>query len=93
LEDEPPPPGARALLWPVVRGGAVLPGSLPPISEIWEHARASLAELPERYQQLSGAPAYPVEMSAALQALREQALRHENGHAAAATATSEPESE
>jgi nicotinate phosphoribosyltransferase len=93
LEDEPPPPGARALLWPVVRGGAVLPGSLPPISEIWEHARASLAELPERYQQLSGAPAYPVEMSAALQALREQALRHENGHAAAAAATPEPESE
>jgi nicotinate phosphoribosyltransferase len=79
LESEPHPADARALLWPVVRGGAVLPGSLPPISEVWEHARQSLAELPQQYQQLTGAPAYPVEMSAALQMLREQALRHEDG--------------
>lgn len=80
LEEEPPPANARALLWPVVRGGAVLPGSLPPISEIWEHARQSLAELPEIYKQLKGAPAYPVEFSPAIYALRDRAVHSENGH-------------
>ncbi|HLZ71892.1 MAG TPA: nicotinate phosphoribosyltransferase [Dehalococcoidia bacterium] len=74
LENEPAPAGAHRLLIPVVRGGQVLPGSLPPIGEVWEHARESLADLPEIFQQLSGAPAYPVEMSHALQELRRQAI-------------------
>jgi nicotinate phosphoribosyltransferase len=79
LESEPPPPDAHRLLIPVVRGGQVLPGSLPPIGEVWEHARESLADLPDSYQQLSDAAEYPVEMSHALHELRRRAMNGEHG--------------
>ncbi|MHB8575679.1 MAG: hypothetical protein ACYDCQ_10150, partial [Dehalococcoidia bacterium] len=73
LEDEPPPADSHRLLIPVVQAGAVLPGSLPPIGEVWEHAQESLADLPERYRRLADAPVYPVHMSDALESLRRQA--------------------
>lgn len=78
LEGEPPPANAHRLLIPVVRNGRVLPGSLPPIGEVWEHAQRSLADLPERYRRLSGSPTYPVRMSPDLEALRQQAIAAEN---------------
>jgi nicotinate phosphoribosyltransferase len=74
-ENEPPPAGAARVLKPVVRNGAIVPGSLPPVSEIWELAQANLRELPERYKALTDAPVYPVEYSPALTALRESVLR------------------
>lgn len=74
LADEPPPPDAERLLRPVVLDGRIAPGSLPPISEVWEHAREQLQALPERYKVLNGAPAYPVRFSERLQELRRQAM-------------------
>ena len=58
----------------------MIPGSLPPVSEIWELAQANLRELPERYKALTDAPVYPVEYSPSLVALRDAAMRrHANG--------------
>ena len=84
LEHEPPPPGGQRLLKPVVRGGEMIPGSLPPVSEVWELAQSNLRELPERYRALVDAPAYPVEHSPALAALRDSVIRQRtaNGEAA-----------
>jgi nicotinate phosphoribosyltransferase len=80
LENELPPPDATRLLKPVLRAGAMIPGSLPPVSEIWELAQANLRELPDQYKELVNAPAYPVEYSPALQALRDSVMRrHGNG--------------
>jgi nicotinate phosphoribosyltransferase len=73
LADEMPPAGAERLLRPVVLNGRIVPGSLPPISEVWEHAREQLGALPEQYKTLNGAPAYPVRFSESLQALRNEA--------------------
>ncbi|MGN6675046.1 MAG: hypothetical protein ACTHMA_17260, partial [Thermomicrobiales bacterium] len=73
--NEPPPAGAARVLKPVVRHGTIIPGSLPPVSEIWELAQANLRELPDRYKALTSAPVYPVEYSPALTALRESVLR------------------
>ncbi len=78
LEGEPAPDHGHRLLIPVVRNGEVLPGSLPPIGEVWEHARASLADLPEQYQRLTDAPVYPVLMSEPLQQLRRLAIHDES---------------
>lgn len=75
LENEPPPARAQRLLKPVVRGGETIPGSLPPVSEIWELAQANLSELPEQYRALCDAPAYPVEYSASLVSLRETVVQ------------------
>ncbi len=58
------------LLRPVMRAGRVGPGSLPPLSEIWELAQANLHALPERYRALTVKAQYPVRFSAALEALR-----------------------
>jgi len=83
LENEPSPANSHRLLLPVVRNGEVLPGSLPPIGEVWEHARQNVAGLPEGYKALTDAPEYPVQMSSALQELRRQAVSSEgdlNGH-------------
>jgi nicotinate phosphoribosyltransferase len=74
LEDEPPPPDARALLEPVVRGGAAT-GQPPALKDIRIHASASLEALPERYRELTRAPAYPVRRSEGLRRLREETLR------------------
>jgi nicotinate phosphoribosyltransferase len=74
LADEPKPPRAERLLKPVVLDGEVVPGSLPPLTEIWELAQANLRHLPEEYRQLVGAPAYPVRLSDGIRAMRELAL-------------------
>lgn len=84
LADEPPPPDAERLLRPVVIDGRIAPGSLPPISEVWEHAREQLAALPERFKALNDAPAFPVRFSERLQALRTQAMARAGGDAAPA---------
>jgi nicotinate phosphoribosyltransferase len=48
LEDEPAPEGYTRLLRPVLRQGKLVPGSMPPLGEVWEHAQASLRALPEQ---------------------------------------------
>jgi len=70
LAHEPAPPGYTRLLRPVMRHGRIIPGSLPPLSEVWELAQANLKALPEKYRALTTAEVYPVRFSAALQALR-----------------------
>src|SRR5579864_4251698 len=52
LESEPAPPGYQRVLRPVMRQGRIIPGSLPPLSEIWELAQANLRALPEPYHAL-----------------------------------------
>jgi len=74
LADEPRPSNAERLLKPVVLDGEVVPGSLPPLSEIWELAQANLRHLPEQYRQLENAPTYPVRISAGIEAMRDAAL-------------------
>ena len=75
LEGEPAPEGYTRLLRPVMRQGKLVPGSLPPLGEVWEHAQASLRALPEQYRALKDAPAYPVRFGEDVQALRAQAAR------------------
>jgi len=67
---EPEPERATRLLKPVVQQGNVLPGSLPPLSEIWELAQQNLRRLPERYRALRCDQPYPVRFSPALQRMR-----------------------
>ena len=74
LESEAPPAGYQRLLRPVMRQGRVIPGSLPPLSEIWELAQANLRALPERYHALKAAEPYPVRFSEGLHALRLEAI-------------------
>jgi len=74
LEHEPAPPGYTRLLRPVMRQGRIVPGSLPPLSEVWELAQANLRALPERYRALKVEEPYPVRFSEALQALRMEAM-------------------
>jgi nicotinate phosphoribosyltransferase len=78
LAEEAKPERGERLLKPVVLGGEIVPGSLPPLNEIWELAQANLRHLPERYRQLVGAPAYPVRISAAIQEMRDLALREQH---------------
>jgi nicotinate phosphoribosyltransferase len=73
LVAEPAPAGYARLLRPVVRAGKVVPGSLPPLSEVWELAQANLRSMPESLRALKIAEPYPVRFSAALQALRAEA--------------------
>lgn len=75
LAEENPPPGYTRLLRPVVRAGRIVPGSLPPLSEIWELAQANLRALPETYHALTATERYPVRFSEALQALRTAAAQ------------------
>jgi len=75
LADEPAPgAGSERLLKPVMRGGRIVAGSLPPLSEIWELASRNLERLPERYRRLSEPDRYPMRYSEALLALRDRAL-------------------
>jgi nicotinate phosphoribosyltransferase len=75
LADEPAPgTGSERLLKPVMRGGRIVAGSLPPLSEIWELARRNLERLPEQYRRLSEPERYPVRYSEALLSLRDRAL-------------------
>ncbi len=73
LAGEAAPAGYTRLLRPVMRGGRVVPGSLPPLSEIWELAQANLRQVPEQYRALRVSQPYPVRFSETLQALREEA--------------------
>ena len=73
LEAEPAPAGYTRLLRPVMRAGRMVPGSLPPLSEVWELAQANLAKLPERYRALIAPEPYPVRFSEGLQRLRTEA--------------------
>ncbi len=73
LADEPAPAGYRRLLRPVMRGGRIIPGSLPPLSEVWELAQANLRSLPERWRALRVEHPYPVRFSPSLDALRNEA--------------------
>jgi nicotinate phosphoribosyltransferase len=75
LAAEPAPADYMRLLRPVVRSGAVVPGSLPPLTEIWELAQANLQGIPEPYRALSAAETYPVRFSPALQALRSAGIQ------------------
>ena len=68
LADEPKPHGSERLLKPVVLEGEVVPGSLPPLSEIWEFAQSNLRRLPDEYRQLVPPTPYPVHISEAFAA-------------------------
>ena len=52
LAQEPAPEGYARLLRPVMRNGRVIPGSLPPLSEVWELAHANLHAMPEHLHAL-----------------------------------------
>jgi len=75
LDSEPAPSGYTRLLRPVMRQGHIVPGSLPPLSEVRELAQANLRALPEQYQALTAKQPYPVRFSDAIQALRAEATR------------------
>ena len=73
LAHEPVPQGYQRLLRPVMRNGEMVPGSLPPLSEIRELAQQNLQMLPRQYRELSVEQPYPVRFSEGLKALRKQA--------------------
>ncbi len=73
LSNETAPPGYARLLRPVMRLGRIIPGSLPPLSEVWELAQANLRALPEPYRALTAPEPYPVRFSDAMRALRAEA--------------------
>ena len=81
LASEAKPPGSERLLKPVVQGGEVVPGSLPPLSEIWEFAQANLRRLPDELHQLTSPRPYAVRFSDALCELREAAIAEQRVHA------------
>ena len=54
--------------------GEVVPGSLPPLSEIWEFAQSNLRRLPDDYRQIGSPKPYSVRFSQAICDLREQAI-------------------
>jgi nicotinate phosphoribosyltransferase len=73
LAHEPRPDNYHRLLKSVMRNGEIVPGSLPPLSEIRELAQYNLSQLPEHYRQLIIDSPYPVRFSAEAQLLRQQA--------------------
>ncbi|MFL5625212.1 MAG: nicotinate phosphoribosyltransferase [Ktedonobacteraceae bacterium] len=73
LSHEPRPQNYQRVLRPVMRNGEMIPGSLPPLSEIRELAQQNLQSLPIQYRALEAEQAYPVRFSEGLQALRKQA--------------------
>jgi nicotinate phosphoribosyltransferase len=70
LDQEAPPAGYHRLLRPVMRQGHIIPGSLPPLSEVWELAQANLRALPEEYHALNAPAPYPVRISDGLRSLQ-----------------------
>ncbi|MEW6047121.1 MAG: nicotinate phosphoribosyltransferase, partial [Bacillota bacterium] len=74
LESEPKPQNGTRLLRPVIAGGELLPGSKPPLSEIWELARHNMARLPDKYKAVRNPAPYPVRFSQGLQELRRSAM-------------------
>lgn len=73
LSHEPRPDNYQRLLRPVMRNGEMIPGSLPPLSEIRELAQQNLQMLPTQYRELCVKQPYPVHFSEGLQSLRKQA--------------------
>src|SRR2546425_5310435 len=78
LEHEPRPDNYQRLLRPVMRSGEMIPGSLPPLSEIRELAQQNLRLLPEQYRALTVDKPYPVRFSEGLQTLRREAMQSTN---------------
>src|SRR5579884_3990470 len=76
LAQEPRPDNYHRLLKPVMRNGEMIPGSLPPLSEIRELAQQNLQSLPSQYRALTVETPYPVRFSEGLQALRRQAMQN-----------------
>ena len=74
LADEPRPPSAERLLKPVVLDGEIVPGSLPPLSEIWELAQGNLRRLPDEYRQIVSPRRYSVRISDGIRQMRDRAL-------------------
>ncbi len=75
LAHEPRPDHYHRLLKPVMRNGEIVPGSLPPLSEVRELAQQNLAQLPSQYRALTVDTPYPVRFSESSQALRKQAAQ------------------
>ncbi|GAC1629002.1 MAG: nicotinate phosphoribosyltransferase [Ktedonobacteraceae bacterium] len=75
LAHEPRPQNYQRLLRPVMRNGEMIPGSLPPLSEIRELAQHNLHMLPSQYHAFLIEQPYPVRFSQGLQALRKQAAQ------------------
>ncbi|MDQ6661169.1 MAG: hypothetical protein M3Z24_09425, partial [Chloroflexota bacterium] len=75
LAHEPRPDNYHRLLRPVMRSGEMIPGSLPPLSEIRELAQQNLQSLPLQYRALLVEEPYPVHFSEVLQSLRKQAAQ------------------
>ena len=75
LAPEPRLDNYHRLLRPVMRNGEMIPGSLPPLSEIRELAQQNLQSLPEQYRALTADKPYPVHFSTGLQSLRQQAIQ------------------
>jgi nicotinate phosphoribosyltransferase len=78
LAHEPRPDNYHRLLKPVMRNGEIVPGSLPPLSEIRELAQSNLSQLPEHYRQLIVDKPYPVRFSTGAQSLRQHAANQIN---------------
>ena len=74
LEYEPRPNNYQRLLRPVMRNGQIIPGSLPPLSEIHELAQQNLQALPLQYRAITIEEPYPIRFSEGLRALRKQAV-------------------
>jgi nicotinate phosphoribosyltransferase len=66
-------------LKPVVLNGDVVPGSLPPLSEIWEFAQSNLRRLPTEYRQLVSPRQYPVCISEGICRMRDRAIAEQRG--------------
>ncbi len=75
LAHEPRPNNYQRLLRPVMRNGEMIPGNLPPLSEIRELAQQNLQALPAQYRALSVEHPYPVHFSEGLQSLHKQAMQ------------------
>lgn len=69
LREEAPPPGARALLRPVMEGGRLL-APHPALAAVREHCAAEIAALPDAVRRLRGAAVYPVGYSERLLSLQ-----------------------
>src|SRR5438132_3085321 len=87
LADEPKPPGSERLLKPVVLGGEVVPGSLPPLNETWELAQSNLRRLPDEHRHLVSPKPYPVRMSVGICRLRDVAVAEQRGLVEASAAS------
>ncbi len=57
-----------------MRNGKIIPGSLPPLTEIRELAQQNLQAIPTQYRALSVDTPYPVRFSEGLQTLLKQAV-------------------